>query len=93
MYDFSWYYKKYGIKPMTLKEELNMPKAAKQTRNNKIKMIGELEWIVKIANQEIDHIRMFPEENNQQHADLVQKYADIIHTAFVTMEDVLRIGR
>ena len=93
MYDFSWYYKEYGINPMTFEEELNMPKAEKQTRNNKIKMIGELEWIVRIANQEISHIRMIPEDNNQDHADLVQKYADIIHTAYVAMKDVLRIGR
>ena len=32
----------YGIKPMSLGEEINMPEVAKATRNNKIHIIDQV---------------------------------------------------
>ena len=83
--------KYYGIELMGLVEEANLPKARKQTRNNKIKSIDELDWIIQIAKQELKYCRMIPEEDDQKHANLVQELANRIHSAYVAMDEVLRL--
>ena len=91
MYDFSWYGKHYGIELLGIGEEASLPEAAKQTRRNKMKAIDELTWISKIAEQEINRCRRIPVEDDRKHADLVQEFVNKIHTAYVAMEELIRL--
>lgn len=81
----------YGIKPASFEEEMNMPVAMKQTRNNKIKTIDELKWIVKMAEQMESYYKRIPEEDDQNHADLVQGLTDTIHRIYISMGEALKV--
>lgn len=87
-----WYEKYYGSHLMSLEKEINAPQALKQTRNNKIKAIDELTWIIKIAEQIKEYYKKIPEKDDQGHADLVQKLTNSVHSAYVAMDTVLTVS-
>lgn len=85
-------YEGYGIKPMSLEEEINLPMLQKQTRQNKIEiidtckhmrnLIDTLEWRAKSA----------PELNDVRHAALVQEMRDKVKEAYKAVEEAFRVG-
>ena len=85
-------YEGYGIKPMSLEEEINLPMLQKQTRQNKIEiidtckhmgnLIDTLEWRAKGA----------PELNDVRHAALVQEMRDKVKEAYKAVEEAFRVG-
>lgn len=83
-----WY--EYGIKPMSLDEEMNMSEYAKQTRNNKMKIIDTCNHIKNLI-ETIELItRQAPEKDDKYHAEIVQLLSDRINTVKVDVEVALR---
>lgn len=78
-------YEYYGIKDMTLDQEINLPENEKKTENNKIRMIDELAFIERIAKEKIEYARRIPMLNSDKHSKLVNEYASKIHEAYVAM--------
>lgn len=76
----------YGIKPLTVEEELNYPASAKQTRNNKMKIIDTCEQIKKLIETIEVIANAAPERDDKRHAALVQELTDKVCDALSTLE-------
>lgn len=85
-------YKTYGIQRLTLEEEINLPKYAKQTRQNKMKIINTC----KHAESLIETIRWrtkgAPELDDERHAALVQEMMDKVNEMYKAIEVACRVG-
>ena len=83
----------YGIKLLTVEEELNYPANAKQTRNNKMKIVDTCEHIKNLINVIECRAKGAPELDDAKHAALVQELADKVRNAQSLLESTWRIGR
>ena len=88
--DYNFRY--YGIKPLSFEEEWNLPKYAKQTRNNKMKIIDACDH----AEHLLETIKMrakgAPELDDPKHAALVQELADKVKEACKAIEVAGMVG-
>ena len=66
----------YGIKPMSHGEDINMPEAAKATRNNKIHIIDQVRDIRKMLDTIEFVARTAPERNDADHSELVSQFRE-----------------
>lgn len=76
----------YGLVPMTLDQELNAPDPIKRTRANKIEIIDKANHIMELAESMAHLARSIPEKNDRVHADKVEKFRNLINSAYVAME-------
>lgn len=83
----------YGIKPMSIEEEAKLPKFAKQTRNNKIKIMGVCTAMRRILGSVEYRTKHAPELNNEEHAALVEELKNLLNQAYETLEKTYTIGR
>lgn len=74
----NWMERCYGLEAMSVEEEMNLPTPMKQTRNNKMKMIDQLNLVSRRVDGLINYIKLIPEENDENHAALVQELADSV---------------
>lgn len=83
----------YGIKDLTYFDEWNLPENAKQTRNNKMKIIDTCYH----ARQQLEAIenraRGAPELDDTEHSALVQELADKVKEIYKLIQDADMIGR
>lgn len=70
-----------------------MTELENRTMNNKIRAGYELERIIRIAENEIFRANGIPILDDEEHADLIQGYADRIAEIRLDMEDLKKIGR
>ena len=82
----------YGLRPLTLEEELNQPELVKQTRGNKMKIIGTCEFAKTLIDTIEIRIRKAPELDDEWHATLVQELADKVNEAYKAIEKAARVG-
>lgn len=83
----------YGIKPLTVEEELNYPANAKQTRNNKMKIVDMCERIRSLIYVIECRAKGAPELDDAKHAALVQELADKVRDAHSLLKSTWQIGR
>lgn len=76
----------YVLNPMSFEEEIIAPINVKRTRNNKLQMAEELEFIIKYAKQSLNRVLLIPEEDNKDHADLVEKLERLTKEAALAVE-------
>ena len=86
MFDFSWYFKKYGIEPLSFEEEINLPMARKKTRNNKIKMVDMCESIIKYATWLEEKAIRIPEEDDERHSEMVDRLTEKTRTVVAALD-------
>ena len=89
----NWLKNCYGMEPMSLEEEINLPKSVKQTRNNKIKIIDRLALDMRNIESLIDDARRIPECDDAKHAALVQKLTDAIMEIDDAVYKAMMVGR
>ena len=75
------------LEPMSLEEEINAPKNVKATRNNKLRMYGDLDHIIRLAEQTKRTVRQIPEKDDDRHAKMVSYLRDLVRKAELAMED------
>ena len=82
----------YGLQRLTFEEELNQPKYAKQTRQNKMKIIDTCEHAESLIETIRWRIKGAPELDDERHATLVQEMMDKVNEAYKAIEDACRVG-
>lgn len=85
-------FEKYGIKPMTIEEECNQPKNAKQTRRNKMEIIDTCEFARRTLETIERRAVLAPELDDSNHAALVQELADKVEEAYKAIEAANMVG-
>lgn len=88
----SWMLDTYGIKPMSLEEEFNQPKCAKQTRQNKMKIIDTCDSAERLLKTIRLRAKMAPELDDTKHAELVQEMTDKVNEMYKAVETAFRVG-
>lgn len=81
---------RYGIKPMSLDEELALPEPVRKTRNNKCMMMDDLYGMTRTVENLLSYIRRIPEENDPSHSELVDEYRKKLHTAKAALDEAHR---
>ena len=82
----------YGIKPMSFEEELNQPKYAKQTRQNKMKIIDTCNSAERLLETIRLRVKMAPELDDPKHAALVQEMMDKVNEMYKAVHEASRVG-
>ena len=90
---FENYCRRFGIKPLTFDQEMKLPPNVKRTRGNKISIISHCALIRKSLDDIEYRARMAPEEDDQEHADLVAEYRDAVYEAWEAVEKAWSIGQ
>lgn len=85
-------FKTYGIRRLTLEEEINLPKYAKQTRQNKMKIIDTCKHAESLIETIKWRTKCAPELDDERHAELVQEMMDKVNEAYKAIEVAWRIG-
>ena len=85
--------KYYGLKPLSFKEEFNLPKYARQTRHNKMKIIDTCDHATKLIDTIKYRAKYAPELNDPEHAELVQEFADKVNELYKAVEAAARVGQ
>ena len=76
----------YVLNPMSFEEEITAPINVKRTRNNKLQMAAELEFIIGYAEQSLNRVKQIPEKDNKDHADLVENLERLTKEALLAVE-------
>lgn len=74
------------LNPMSFEEEIVAPINVKRTRNNKLQMAAELEFIIGYAEQSLNRVKQIPEKDNKDHADLVENLEHLTKEALLAVE-------
>lgn len=69
-----------------------MTKLEKQTAQNRIQALFDLNAIVSLAENQLVRARGIPLLNDEEHADWVQGYADRIHEICIEMKELSAFG-
>ena len=72
------WYKRYGLKPISLEEEISLPSYVKQTRENKMKIIDTIMWTRTFLNQIELAIIQAPEVDDKEHSELIQEVYETV---------------
>ena len=81
---------KYGVNDLSFAEEIKLAKEKPfeaRTRNSKIAIVNDLEAIAECAHAYVNKARRIPEENSAEHAELVEKWKNEIHSVLVRLID------
>lgn len=82
----------YGLKPMSIEDEINLPKYAKQTRLNKVKIIDTCKYAESLIETIRWRTRKAPELDDERHAALVQEMMDKVDEMYKAIETACRVG-
>ena len=75
----------YGLTPMTFRQELDAPDPVRETRGLKVEIIRNCDSIIAIAERVRNYAKRIPEENDAGHAELVNEYAQGIHSVLLAL--------
>lgn len=75
------YMKAYGLKPMSLKEEMDLPSSVKQTRENKIKLVDTITRMERMLACLKTVSIAAPEINDYEHALIMYRFYSAIKEA------------
>ena len=77
--------KLYGLSPMSFEEELVAPIPVREIRNAKVEIIDNCNAIIRLAEAAINSTKRIPEDDDWEHAALVDEYAAMISKARIIM--------
>lgn len=77
--------KLYGLSPMSFKDELNAPIPVREIRNAKVEIIDNCNAIIRLAEAAINTAKRIPEDDDAEHAALVDEYVAMISKARILM--------
>jgi hypothetical protein len=86
------YKERFGVEPMSLEEELALPAAQRSIRNNKVKMMGHLDYMKQLIAALENRVRNIPEEDNAKHGQLVQDLEEAVSEASRAVQKAARVG-
>ena len=85
--------KYYGIKPMSLEKEINMPEYAKRTRRNKMEIIDTCNHAKNLIDTIEYRARYAPELDEKKHSDLVNELNDKVKEMYAAIERAWLVGQ
>ena len=88
-----WEYNMYGLKPMTNKEAWDAPSTVNSIRLNKIRIGNAVHDILTFAEDIKNRARNIPEEDDPNHAELVQQYEEKVHAAYLAVLEAENFGK
>ena len=90
--NFDYLFHNYGLKPLTFKEEWDLPQNVRQTSNNKIKIIDTCDGAIRLIDTIKYRAKGAPELDDDRHAALVQELADKVEAFYKALDDAFRVG-
>ena len=78
----------YGIRDLSLKEEADLPRYERLTRNSKIHIVNSCESMKKILDSIESRTRKIPERNDYEHCMMVYEYAKLMSKAWDELQKV-----
>ena len=84
--------KNYGLQPMSLEEEMNLPNTIRQTRNNKVQIINDCDNIARTIETLRWRAYACPELDDEEHAKLVDEYARLVREIVNKVNEALGFG-
>ena len=81
----------YGLKPYGFREELALPHPVRETRMNKREIIDNCARIIRQAERFIEFAKQIPEDNDQEHADRVNQFAEEIVSVTIRLLEADRL--
>ena len=84
--------KLYGIKSLSLDEELALSESVKRTRRNKMDIVNVCEHIKRYADSISFTAKQVPELNSADHSALVDEWKDKVLEALHALEDAIKYG-
>ena len=79
--NFEYLFKQYGLEPMGLWEEVNLPENVRSTRRNKQAIIDRCNHMIQMCETMINRAKQIPEEDDDRHAFMVSMYSDLVREA------------
>ncbi len=83
----------YGLEPMSVEAELNLPENKKKTRNNKVVIVNTCCHIIDLAECIKTRAKWIPEEDDTEHAKLVDALACEVIEALEQLKRADNVGR
>lgn len=78
--------KHYGMKVLSLEEELALSESERSTRNCKTEIIDTCRWMKEYVEYLEEYSRQIPVEDNIRHAEMVRRLRDKVKTASLAIE-------
>ena len=82
----------YGLKPMTITEEINAPRNIKAIRYSKIFIIDDCKAIIKEAENIISRAQKVSEIDEDERAEYLQKWLALVHSIRIKMDSATEFG-
>ena len=82
----------YGMKRLSLDEELSISDNERRTRNNKLTIIDQLDYMRKMIDQIEHRAQGTPIEDDPKHAELVEEFRKLVTRANVALESAAMYG-
>lgn len=79
--EFEYLFKQYGLEPMGLWEEVNLPENVRGTRRNKQAIIDRCNHMIQMCETMINRAKQIPEEDDDRHAFMVSTYSRLVEKA------------
>lgn len=86
------YYERYGMSRLSLDQELALTENERHTRNNKITVIDQLDYMRKMIDQIENRAKGTPVEDNKDHAELVEQFRQMVTRASIAIESAAMFG-
>lgn len=76
----------YGIRNLSLQEEMKLPRYERLTRNNKVNIINSCESMKKVIDSIETRTRKIPEKDDYDHCMMVMEYTKLCHKAWEELQ-------
>lgn len=84
-----WREKHYGMKCLSLEEELALSESERSTRNCKFEIIDICKWMKQYVEQLEDYARKIPVEDDARHAEMVRRLRDEVRRAEIAVDNAV----
>lgn len=83
----------YGLKPMSLEDEIRAPETIRNTRQSKVDIIDKCAYMQNLLDVIRTRAKWALELDDVKHAALVKEFRDKVSTAMEALVDATMIGR
>ena len=82
----------YGMKQLGLDEELALSENERHTRNNKLTIIGQIDYMRKMIDQIEHRAQGAPVLDDPKHAEIVEQFRNLVTRANIALESAAMYG-
>ena len=82
----------WGMKPLTIDEELSLPENERRTRDNKVIIISQITSMRQMIDQIENRAKGIPVKDDPKHAELVEEFRKMVTRANVALESAAMYG-